>query len=168
MQRREFITFFGGGGLTAHRKHAAETSRACSWGYEENDPERHEYEFQPAARTWNAAAFRSPLTNGTKSEHTRSSLRTCCRRTRWRPPTFIQPRDFTAPRKRMAMKARKYPVFVEGSYGRMQAGFTASANATPVDVSLLLREKGWRAYRVRPDHSASAWVAAIIDWKSAA
>jgi hypothetical protein len=70
--------------------------------------------------------------------------------------------------KAMAMTVRKYPVFVESSEGRNQAGFSAPANATPVEVSLVLREKGWRAYRVRADHSACAWVATIIDWKSAA
>jgi hypothetical protein len=51
------------------------------------------------------------------------------------------------------------PYSFEIADGRTQAGFTAPANATPVDVSLMLREKGWRAYRVRADHIASAWVA---------
>jgi hypothetical protein len=68
----------------------------------------------------------------------------------------------------MAMRVRKYPVFVETSHGRRQAGFCAAANATPVDVSLLLRERGWTAYRIRADHLASLWIATIIDWKSAA
>ena len=68
----------------------------------------------------------------------------------------------------MPMSVRKYPVFVETANGRAKAGFTVPANATPVDVSLLLREKGWTAYRVRADHSAFLWIASIIDWKSAA
>jgi hypothetical protein len=59
-------------------------------------------------------------------------------------------------------------VFIETSFGRTAAGVSAPASASPVDVSLLLREKGWTAYRVRADHSASAWIATVIDWKSAA
>jgi hypothetical protein len=42
------------------------------------------------------------------------------------------------------------------------------ANAAPVDVSLMLREKGWTAYRIRFDHSAFAWIATVIDWQRAA
>jgi hypothetical protein len=50
----------------------------------------------------------------------------------------------------------------------MQAGFSLPANAAPVDVSLLLREKGWTAYRIRFDHSAFVWIATVIDWQRAA
>jgi hypothetical protein len=66
------------------------------------------------------------------------------------------------------MSARRYPVFVETADGRTRAGFFAPASATPVDVSLMLREKGWTAYRIRADHAARAWVATIIDWQRAA
>jgi hypothetical protein len=41
-------------------------------------------------------------------------------------------------------------------------------NVAPVDVSLLLREKGWTAYRIRFDHAAFAWIATVMDWKQAA
>jgi len=64
------------------------------------------------------------------------------------------------------MSTRRYAVFVETSNGRAQAGFSAPANAAPVDVSLMLREKGWTAYRIRADHSAYAWIATIIDWRA--
>jgi hypothetical protein len=66
------------------------------------------------------------------------------------------------------MNARRYLVFVETSHGRTQAGFSVPASATPVDVSLMLREKGWTAYRIRFDHSASVWIAMVIDWQRAA
>jgi hypothetical protein len=69
---------------------------------------------------------------------------------------------------RMTMATRQYPVFVETSQGRTQAGFSVPASATPVDVSLMLREKGWTAYRVRTDDAASAWIATVMDWKRAA
>jgi hypothetical protein len=66
------------------------------------------------------------------------------------------------------MATRRYPVFVETSHGRTQAGVSLPANAAPVDVSLTLREKGWRAYRIRFDDAASAWIATVMDWKQAA
>jgi hypothetical protein len=59
-------------------------------------------------------------------------------------------------------------VFVETSHGRTQAGFSVPASATPVDVSLMLREKGWTAYRVRFDPSTFVWIARVIDWQRAA
>jgi hypothetical protein len=66
------------------------------------------------------------------------------------------------------MATRQYPVFIETSRGRSAAGFSAPAGATRVDVSLMLREKGWTAYRVNFDHLASVWIATVIDWQRAA
>jgi hypothetical protein len=66
------------------------------------------------------------------------------------------------------MATRRYPVLVETSYGRVQVGFSVPADTAPVDVSLLLREKGWTAYRIRFDHTALAWIATVMDWKRAA
>jgi hypothetical protein len=66
------------------------------------------------------------------------------------------------------MANRRYPVLVETSQGRTQSGFSVSGNAAPVDVSLLLREKGWTAYRIRFDHTSLAWLATVMDWKRAA
>jgi hypothetical protein len=65
------------------------------------------------------------------------------------------------------MRVRNCPVLVETDRGRRLAGFSIASSATPVEVSLALREKGWRAYRVRFDLSASVWVARVIDWGSA-
>ena len=66
------------------------------------------------------------------------------------------------------MPRRRYPVLVETSRGRAQAGFSVPGEAAPVDVSLSLREKGWTAYRIRFDHAALAWIATVMDWKQAA
>jgi hypothetical protein len=68
----------------------------------------------------------------------------------------------------MDMATHRYRVFVETSHGRTAAGFSVPDKAAPVDVSLMLREKGWTAYRIRADHSASAWIATVIDWQRAA
>jgi hypothetical protein len=57
---------------------------------------------------------------------------------------------------------------LEAFRGRTQAGFSVPANSAPVDVSLLLRQKGWTAYRIRFDHAALAWIATVMDWKRAA
>jgi hypothetical protein len=73
-----------------------------------------------------------------------------------------------AARKACVMNTRRYPVFVETSHGRTQAGFSLPGNVAPVDVSLTLREKGWTAYRIRFDHSAFVWIATVIDWERAA
>ena len=64
--------------------------------------------------------------------------------------------------------ATRYKVFVETSYGRTAAGFSVPATTAPVDISLALRERGWRAYRIRADHGALAWIATIMDWQHAA
>jgi len=47
-----------------------------------------------------------------------------------------------------------------------KAGFVVPTDTTPIDVSLLLREKGWTAYRIRADYLASVWIATIIDWNT--
>ena len=66
------------------------------------------------------------------------------------------------------MAKRRYPVLVETSQGRARAGLSVHGNAVPVDVSLLLRERGWTAYRIRFDHASLAWIATVMDWKQAA
>jgi hypothetical protein len=66
------------------------------------------------------------------------------------------------------MPVRKYPVLIESHRDRAPSGLSASSSAQPFEVSLALREKGWRAYRVEFDASAAAWIAKIIDWGVAA
>jgi hypothetical protein len=40
--------------------------------------------------------------------------------------------------------------------------------ADAVDVSLLLRQRGWTPYRLHLEREQNAWVAAVIDWQHAA
>ena len=68
----------------------------------------------------------------------------------------------------LKMGTRQYQVFVETTDGRTGAGFSMRGNAAPVDVSLLLRERGWTAYRIRADHMAFAWIATVMDLQRAA
>jgi hypothetical protein len=62
------------------------------------------------------------------------------------------------------MPVRKCPVLIETSCGRTSAKLLVSTAAHPVDVSLALRENGWRAYLVRFDPEVPAWIAKVIDW----
>ena len=67
------------------------------------------------------------------------------------------------------MLTRKSPVLVETPEGRTRrTGLSASPEAHPVEVSLALREKGLRAYRVEFDFEADAWIVRLIDWDLAA
>ena len=66
------------------------------------------------------------------------------------------------------MAVRKCPVLIETSIGRTSAKVSFPTTAQPVDVSLALREIGWKAYRVRFDPEALAWIAKVIDWDQAA
>lgn len=66
------------------------------------------------------------------------------------------------------MRQRRFPVLLDMAKGRVPAGFSAPANAEPVQIALRLRDKGWTAYRVRFDPAAEAWLVAVIDWKRAA
>ena len=66
------------------------------------------------------------------------------------------------------MSVRKCPVLIETPQGRTPAGLSASPSTQPFEISLALREKGWKAYRVQFDPAAVAWVAKVIDWGVAA
>ncbi|HEY2229100.1 MAG TPA: hypothetical protein VGI22_15480 [Xanthobacteraceae bacterium] len=66
------------------------------------------------------------------------------------------------------MPVRKCPVLIESRYGRSASGLSASPAAQPFEISLALREKGWKAYRVAFDPAAGAWIAKVIDWGVAA
>jgi hypothetical protein len=66
------------------------------------------------------------------------------------------------------MSVRKCPVLIETSSGRISAKLSFPTTAQPVEVSLTLRESGWKAYQVRFDPAIPAWIAKVIDWHQAA
>lgn len=67
------------------------------------------------------------------------------------------------------MATRKRPVLIETPGGATRTtGLSISPEAHPVEVSLALREKGLRAYRVVFDFEADAWIVKLIDWVAAA
>jgi hypothetical protein len=59
-------------------------------------------------------------------------------------------------------------VFVETPNGRDSAGFTVSASAAAADVSMALRSRGWSPFALRLDPEQHAWIALVLDWRSAA
>ena len=66
------------------------------------------------------------------------------------------------------MPDRRCPVLIETPQGRTRVGLWVSPEAHPWEVSIALREKGWRAYRVQFDAEVVAWIARVIDWDVAA
>jgi hypothetical protein len=66
------------------------------------------------------------------------------------------------------MAVRKCPVLIESHKVRVPSGLSFSPSAEPFEVSIALREIGWKAYRVEFDPAPVAWIAKIIDWGVAA
>jgi hypothetical protein len=63
---------------------------------------------------------------------------------------------------------RRCPVLIESCKRPSPSNLSASPSAQPFEVSLALREMGWKVYRVEFDPAAAAWVAKVIDWGVAA
>ena len=66
------------------------------------------------------------------------------------------------------MPVRKCPVLIESHNTRAPSGLSFLPSAQPCEITLALREIGWRAYRVQFDPQARAWIAKVIDWGIAA
>jgi hypothetical protein len=61
------------------------------------------------------------------------------------------------------MPIRGFPVMIEVSGTRIEAGFRAPSTEKPVLIALQLRERGWNPYRVSFDPHAGAWVALVLN-----
>ncbi|MEJ2377909.1 MAG: hypothetical protein P8Y71_21795 [Pseudolabrys sp.] len=66
------------------------------------------------------------------------------------------------------MRYHRRRVFVETPNGRISAGFSAPETADAADVSMELRQRGFKPYRLRLEPEHNAWVATVIDWQRAA
>ncbi len=61
------------------------------------------------------------------------------------------------------MRQPRFPVLIDTGRRRVRARFSAPATEERALISLHLREMGWKAYSVRLDEQANAWVALVID-----
>jgi hypothetical protein len=66
------------------------------------------------------------------------------------------------------MLRHRRAVFVQTQKERIRVPFTVPKSASPVEVSLRLRERGWVPYKIYLDDKLKAWIALVIDWKRAA
>jgi hypothetical protein len=62
------------------------------------------------------------------------------------------------------MKCRPdgFPVMIDVSGTRIDAGFRSPSTEKPVLIALQLRERGWDPYKVSFDPYAGAWVASVL------
>jgi hypothetical protein len=61
------------------------------------------------------------------------------------------------------MRQPRFPVLVDTGRRRVRARFSAPASEERALISLQLREMGWKAYSVRLDEQANAWIALVMD-----
>jgi hypothetical protein len=66
------------------------------------------------------------------------------------------------------MSARQFPVLIEASRRRVQAGFSATMTEEPFRISMKIREQGLVPYKVLFDPQDRAWIVSVIDWKPVA
>jgi hypothetical protein len=60
------------------------------------------------------------------------------------------------------MRERGFPVMIDVSGTRIEAGFRAPPREKPVMIALRLRDRGWDPYKVSFDAKAGIWVAAVF------
>jgi hypothetical protein len=63
-----------------------------------------------------------------------------------------------------SMYLRLFPVLIESSSARVSADISAPLSMEPTDITLKIREQGWRPYRARFDECELAWIVSVIDW----
>ena len=59
------------------------------------------------------------------------------------------------------MRTRGFPVMIDVSGNRIDAGFRAPSTERPVLIALQLRDRGWNPRKVSFDPYAGAWVAFV-------
>jgi hypothetical protein len=65
------------------------------------------------------------------------------------------------------MRTRGFPVMIDVSGTRIDAGFRAPSTERPVLIALQLRDRGWNPCKVSFDPYAGAWVAFVRGGMSA-
>jgi hypothetical protein len=65
------------------------------------------------------------------------------------------------------MRTRGFPIMIDVSGTRIEAGFRAPSTEKPALIALQLRDRGWNPYKVSFDPYAGAWVAFVLGGMSA-
>jgi hypothetical protein len=65
------------------------------------------------------------------------------------------------------MHTQGFPVMIDVSGTRIDAGFRARSTERPVLIALQLRDRGWNPCNVSFDPHAGAWVAFVLSGTSA-
>ena len=60
------------------------------------------------------------------------------------------------------MHTRGFPVMIDASGTRIDAGFRAASTERPLLIALQLRDRGWNPRKVSFDPYAGAWVAFVL------
>jgi hypothetical protein len=69
----------------------------------------------------------------------------------------------------MRPKSRlKCPILIEAEGRIARSELFASAKDMPADITIKIRDVGWKPYRVRFDETQTAWIVSAIDWHPAA
>jgi hypothetical protein len=64
----------------------------------------------------------------------------------------------------MHTKQRRCPILVETKGQMIKSDLFASDAEQPADISIKIRDRGWKPFRVRFDDSNSSWVVSTIEY----
>ena len=64
----------------------------------------------------------------------------------------------------MYTKQRRCPILVECKGQVIKSHLFASKVEQPADISMKIRDRGWKPFRVRFDDSHSAWIVSTLEY----
>ena len=65
----------------------------------------------------------------------------------------------------MRAKSRlKCPILIEADGKMARSELFASDKDMPADITIKIRDVGWKPYRVRFDEAQIAWIVSALDW----
>jgi hypothetical protein len=65
----------------------------------------------------------------------------------------------------MRAKSRlKCPILIEADGRIARSELFASDKDMPADITIKIRDVGWKPYRIRFDEVQTAWIVSAIDW----
>jgi hypothetical protein len=65
----------------------------------------------------------------------------------------------------MRAKSRlKCPILIEADGRIARSELFASDKDLPADITIKIRDVGWKPYRIRFDEAQTAWIVSAMDW----